>query len=215
MTIRILVADDHTVFRSGLRALLQREADLEIVGEAGCADEVLERLQTTQSDVLLLDLAMPGGLSGPQLAEAAAKAQPAVRVVVLTMHEDTHYLREMFRVGVHGYVLKKSGIEDVLRAIRAAALGEFYVDSALGGLTVSSLLAQPAPVTEAPGAVLTAREREVCRWLALGYTNAEVGRELFISERTVESHRTSIMAKLQLPNRAGLVRFALDSGLIK
>lgn len=214
MTIRILLADDHEVFRSGLRVLLERESDIEIVGDAGDANEVIRALGRTPADVLVLDLTMPGGLSGPQLAESVLREYPRVRIVVLTMHEDPYYLREMFRVGVHSYVLKRSGAGDVLQAVRAAYRGEFHADASLGGLAVSSLLAPAVRSPEGRVALLTPREREVCRMLALGYTNADTGQKLFISERTVESHRTSIMAKLELKNRAELVRFALDNGLV-
>jgi len=215
MTIRTIIADDHMVFRSGLRALLQRETDIEIVGDAGSTEEVLGQLERTPADVLVLDLSMPGGLSGAQLAESALRRFPRTRIVVLTMHEDPYYLQEMFRVGVHAYVLKKSGAEDVVRAIRAASRSEFFVDASLGGSAVSSMVAPATRPREGRRALLTPREREVCRLLALGFTNAEAGKKLFISERTIESHRTSIMAKLQLKNRAELVRFALDNDIIR
>jgi len=215
MIVRIVIADDHLVFRSGLRALLQRESDIEIVGDVGSGDELLAQLARTPADVLVLDLSMPGGLSGPQMAEAVLKQCPRTRIVVLTMHEDPYYLREMFRVGVHGYVVKKSGADDVVRAVRAASRGEYHVDASLGGSAVSSLVAPAAHSREERVAQLTPRERDVCRLLALGYSNAETGQKLFISERTVESHRTSIMTKLKLKNRAGLVRFALDNDLIR
>ncbi len=215
MSIRIVIADDHLVFRSGLRALLQREDDIEVVGDAGSPDEVVSQLERTRADVFVLDLSMPGGLSGPQLAESVLKRYPRMRIVVLTMHEDPYYLREMFRVGVHGYVVKKSGADDVVRAVRAASRGEFHVDASLGGMAVSSLVAPGARLREGRAAQLTPRERDVCRLLALGYTNAEAGEKLFISERTVESHRTNIMTKLELKNRAELVRFALDNDLVR
>ncbi|MBI5509495.1 MAG: response regulator transcription factor [Deltaproteobacteria bacterium] len=215
MTIRTLIADDHLVFRSGLRALLQREADIEIVGDAGSADEVLAQLERTPADVLVLDLSMPGGLSGSQLAESVLRRHPRTRIVVLTMHEDPYYLKEMFRVGVHGYVLKRSGAEDVVRAIRAASKSEFHVDASLGGSAMSAMVAPAARPSQGRLGLLTPREREVCRLLALGFTNADAGKKLFISERTIESHRTSIMAKLNLKNRAELVRFALDNDLVR
>ncbi len=215
MSIRIVIADDHLVFRSGLRALLQRESDIEIVGDVGAADEVLAQLTRTPADVLVLDMSMPGGLSGPQLAEAVLKGHPRTRIVVLTMHEDPYYLREMFKVGVHGYVVKRSGVDDVVRAVRAAALGQFHVDASLGGSAVSSLVAPAASAGVGRIGLLTPRERDVCRLLALGYTNTETGQKLRISERTVESHRTSIMSKLELNNRAELVRFALDNDLLR
>lgn len=215
MTIRVAIADDHLVFRSGLRALLEQESDIEVVCDVGSSEEVLLQLDHTSADVLVLDLSMPGGLSGPQIAESVLKRHPGTRIVVLTMHEDPYYLREMFRVGVHGYVAKRSSADDVVRAVRAASRGEFHVDASLGGSAVSSLVASAKQSGQGRLGLLSPRERDVCRLLALGYTNAEAGRKLFISERTVESHRTSIMNKLDLRNRADLVRFALDNDLVR
>lgn len=215
MTIRLLIADDHQVFRSGLSALLSREKDLLVVAEAGTGPEVLEQLEQCETDVLILDLSMPGGLSGPQIAETALERYPRLRILVLTMHEDPYYLSEMFRVGVRGFLLKKAGAEDVVKALRAVARGEYHVDAALGGQAMSALVTPATSQRESRLAMLTPRERDVCRLLALGYTNVEVGQQLFISDRTVESHRTSIMTKLSLKNRAELVRFALDNELVK
>ncbi len=214
MTIRVLIADDHLVFRSGLRELLQHDADVEIVGDVGSSDKLLDVLGRVRVDVLLLDLSMPGGLSGPRLARTVRERHPGIRIVVLTMHEDPDYLHDMFRVGVHGYVVKRSGVDDVLRAVHAAFRGEFHIDASLGGFTVSSLIGPASSVKTHKAGRLTRRESEVCLLLAFGYTNAEVGEKLFISERTVETHRTSIMTKLTLKNRADLVRFAIDHGLL-
>lgn len=214
MTIRVVLADDHAVLREGLRALIEREPDLRVVGEAGSGGALLTLLAGTPADIVVLDLSMPGGVSGAQAAEAIATAHPQVRIVVLTMHEDPYYLQELFRVGVRGFLLKKSGPDELVRAIRAAFRGEYHVDATLGGLAVSALLSPPVRLAAGRLDILTPRERDVCRMLALGHTNSEVGQRLAISERTVETHRTNIMHKLEIKTRAELVRFALDHGLL-
>ncbi len=213
MSIRILIADDHTLFRSGLRAMLEKEGDLEIVAETGNGFDTVRAVQEYPVDVLLLDLSMPG-LPGSRVAEAVLADQPHLAVVVLTMHEDDYYLRELFQMGVRAFVLKKSTGRDLLKAIRAAYRGERYVDPSLGGQVLASLLGAPPAGKTARLDLLTPREREVCRFLAYGHTNAEIAEKLCISERTVESHRTNLTAKLDLKSRAELVRFAIENGLL-
>lgn len=214
MSIRILIADDHAVFRSGLRALLEREADLEVAGEAESGTDTLRILDKLSVDVLILDISMPG-LSGPRTAEEILHKHPKLAIVVLTMHEDEYYLQEMFRIGCRAYVLKKSTGTELVHAIRAAFRGDSYIDPALANLIISPYIGAPSSRSPSRLGTLTAREQEVCRLLAYGFTNAEVAERLFISDRTVETHRTNIMGKLALKNRAELVRFAIDNGLLK
>jgi len=214
VSLRLFIADDHAVMRTGLRAVLEKEPDFVIVGEAGNAAEVMEGLHRTPAEVLLLDLSMPGTLTGTRLAGAVHARFPSTHVVILTMHEDPHYLQEALREGARGYVLKKSGAEDVIRAIRAACRGEVHVDPALRDRSGTAASASPRPARVGPVEGLTSREREVCRLLALGHTNVEVAAQLGISDRTVESHRTAIMRKLEVASRAELVRYALDNGLV-
>jgi two-component system response regulator NreC len=215
MTIRVFIADDHSVFRSGLRALLEKEADIEVVGENGNGFDTIRAVTETALDVLLLDIAMPG-LPGSKVAEAVLKDKPNLAIVVLTMHEDEYYLQEFFRLGVRAYVLKKSTGTDVVQAIRAARKGEQYIDPALAGLVISSYVGrQPKKPRVGRIELMTPRELEVMTLLAYGHTNAEIAEKLCISERTVESHRTNIMTKLELKSRAELVRFAIDNGLLK
>jgi len=213
MAIRILVADDHAVFRSGLRILLEKEEEIEVVGETGSGDATLKALSEMEVDVLLLDISMPG-LSGPRVALEALKQHPDLAIVVLTMHEDEYYLRELLKTGVRAYVLKKSTGTELIQAIRAAHRGNTYIDPALADLMVSPYVGKPSRRDASRAGILTRREREVCELLAYGHTNAEVAEKLFISDRTVETHRTNIMAKLGLRNRAGLVRYAIDNGLL-
>jgi DNA-binding NarL/FixJ family response regulator len=215
MPIRILIADDHAVFRSGLRALLEKETDITVVGETGDGLSTIEAVSRQEVDVLLLDISMPG-LAGPQVAEASLRQRPRLAIVVLTMHEDEYYLQELFKIGARAFVLKKSTGTDLLQAIRAAHRGEQYVDPALTEHIVSSYVGGRSQQKSAGRVdVLTPREREICTLLAFGHTNAEIAEKLSISERTVETHRTNILGKLGLKSRAELVRFAIDNGLLK
>jgi len=215
MPIRILIADDHAVFRSGLKALLEKEADLKVVGETGDGFATIEAVAAEDVDVLLLDITMPK-LPGPKVAEAVLRERPQLAIVVLTMHEDEYYMQELFKIGARAFVLKKSTGTDLLQAIRAAHRGEQYVDPALTSHVISSYLGRPAR-GKAQGRLdlLTPREQEVSTLLAYGHTNAEIAQKLCISARTVETHRTNLMAKLDLKSRAELVRFAIDNGLVK
>lgn len=215
MPTRILIADDHAVFRSGLKALLEKESDLRVVRETGNGFDTIRAVEETDIDVLILDITMPG-LPGPKVAETVLKNKPGLIIVVLTMHEDEYYLQELFRLGVRAYVLKKSTGTDVVQAIRAAKKGEEYVDPALTNVVVSSFVGRQAKKQKTGRLDLTTpREQEVLTLLAYGHTNAEIADKLCISERTVETHRTNIMSKLQLRSRAELVRFAIDNGLLK
>lgn len=215
MSTRILIADDHAVFRSGLKALLEKEPDMEVVGETGNGFDTIRAVSETDLDVLILDVNMPG-LSGARVAESVLKDKPHIAIVVLTMHEDEYYLQEFFRLGVRAYVLKKSTGTDVVQAIRAAQKGEQYIDPALAGLVISSYVGrQPKRQKTDRLDLITPREAEVLTLLAYGHTNAEIAEKLCISERTVESHRNNIMTKMEFKSRAELVRFAIDNGLLK
>ncbi len=214
MTIRILLADDHAMFRSGLRALLEKEADLEVVGEAGSGHEVLEALENTNVDVLLLDINMPG-LKGSRIAELALEQYPSLLVVALTMHEDEYYVQELFKIGVKGYVLKKSTGTEALQAIRAVYRGDEYIDPALASMLISPFVGKATQKKQGRLDVLTRREQEILELLVYGHTNTEIAEKLCISERTVETHRSNITGKLGLKSRSELVRFAIENGLMK
>jgi DNA-binding NarL/FixJ family response regulator len=215
MSIRVLIADDHGVFRSGLRALLEKEPDVEVVAETGDGPTTIQAVESDSVDVLILDITMPG-LPGTKVAETVLKSRPEVGIVVLTMHEDEYYVQQLLALGVRAFVLKKSTGTDLIQAIRAASRKEQYVDPALAGSVIHSYLGRRVkrrPETKA--GLLTPREQEVCGLLANGHTNAEISEKLAISERTVETHRAHIMSKLELDSRADLVRFAIDHGLLK
>jgi two-component system response regulator NreC len=215
MPIRILIADDHAVFRSGLKALLEKESDIEVVGETGNGFDTIRAAEETDIDILILDITMPG-LPGPKVAEAVLKKKPSLIIVVLTMHEDEYYLQELFRLGVRAYVLKKSTGTDVVQAIRTVKKGDDYIDPALTNVVISSFVGRQAKKQKTDRQdITTPREQEVLTLLAYGHTNGEIAEKLCISERTVETHRTKIMSKLKLRSRAELVRFAIDNGLLK
>jgi DNA-binding NarL/FixJ family response regulator len=215
LRIRILLADDHAVFRSGLKSLLEKEKDFEVVGETGTGYDTVKAAQKDNVDLLLLDISMPG-LSGSDVAKSILQKRPELPIVVLTMHEDEYYLREFFQIGVRSFVLKKSTGDEVLRAIRAAFNGEYFIDPALAKYVIDPLYGnKKRSPADNPLDTLTKREQDVLRLLAFGHTNAEISRKLEISQRTVESHRSSIMEKLEFNTRAELVRFAIDHKLMK
>jgi two-component system response regulator NreC len=207
MPLKILIADDHAVFRSGLKALLEKELNMQVIGETGNGFDTIRAVEEMDVDVLILDITMPG-LPGPKVAEAVLKIKPDLTIVVLTMHEDEYYLQELFRLGAKAFVLKKSTGTDVVQAILAAHKGDNYIDPAL-----TNVGRQPKKPKSNRLNLTTPREQEVLVLLAFGHTNAEIGDKLCISERTVETHRTNIMSKLELKSRAELVRFAIDNGL--
>jgi DNA-binding NarL/FixJ family response regulator len=215
MTIRIMIADDHAVFRSGLRALLEKEAEFSIVAEAGDGNETVKKACAEDIDVLVLDINMPG-MTGPMIAEEVLKKRPRLAIVILTMHDDEYYLQELFKIGVRGFVLKKSTGTDLLQAVRAVARGEQYVDPSLTKCVLSRFIGNTPGKQSAQTrkSLLTQREQKVCQLLAYGHTNSEIAAKLFISERTVETHRSNIYSKLGLKNRVELVRFAIDNGLM-
>jgi DNA-binding NarL/FixJ family response regulator len=209
--IRILVVDDHAVVRSGLRLLLDSEDDIEVVGEAGNAQEALLRAKLLQPDILLLDVTMPGK-SGIEVAREASDVAPDAKVVMLSMQDEPSYVREAFAAGAHGYVLKEAADAELVRAVREVAGGGRYVHPELGARLIVAEAREQAAAAADP---LSDREREVLRLLALGHTNQEIAKLLYISVRTAETHRAHVMQKLRLDTRAALVRYALDHGLLE
>jgi two-component system, NarL family, response regulator NreC len=207
-SITIVLADDHAVVRSGLRMLLEAEPDIEVVAEAGDIDAARRYTLGYKPTVLVLDLNMPGGSSLEAIPEIAGTS-PGTSVVVLTMQEDPAFAREALRAGARGYVLKHSAGAELVQAIRAAAGGGTWLNPDLG--------ARMAATPDGPvGALaeLTDRELDVLRLIALGHTNNEIAEQLFLSVRTIETHRAHIQQKLGVSTRAELVRYALDNDLI-
>jgi two-component system response regulator NreC len=209
-TTRVLVADDHTIVRAGLRLLLDAQPDLEVVGEAGTGAEAVLQSRLLAPDVVLMDVVMPGE-SGIQATRRLLAESSAARVVVLSMQDDPRYVREAFDAGASGYVLKDAADTELVEAVREVASGGRYVNPALGARLLS------APLDErrrAAGDPLSEREREVLTLLARGHTNQEIARRLYLSVRTVETHRAHVMQKLGLRSRAELVSYALEHGLL-
>ena len=205
--LRLVLADDHAVVRAGLRTLLESEGEFEVVAEAGDVDAARRYLLGHHPDVLILDLNMPGEDSLAAIP-SFREASPDTKIVVLTMQEDPAFAREALRQGVLGYVLKEGAHSELITAVRMAATGRTYLTPELGG----RLAAEPADA--GPPDDLTDREVEVLRLIALGHTNPEIASQLYLSVRTVESHRAHIQSKLGRSTRAELVRYALDHGLV-
>jgi two-component system, NarL family, response regulator NreC len=209
--IRVLIVDDHAVVRAGIKLLLGREDDIEPVGEAGSGREGIFEARTLKPDVILMDVVMPGG-SGLEVIPTLLREQPETKILVLSMQDDPRYVREAFAAGARGYVLKEAADVEVVAAVREVARGGRYVHPELGARLIAADADAARKAEEDP---LSDREREVLRLLALGHTNQEIAKQLFISVRTAETHRAHIMQKLRLSSRAELVRYALAHDLLE
>lgn len=210
--IRVALCDDHRVVRSGLRRILSDEPDIEVVGEAGDAEEAVALAAATHPDVFVMDLGLPG-TSGIEATRQVRATSPATKVLILTVHDDVAYLRKAFDAGAHGYLVKDAADIELVLAVRHVAAGNEYVHPALGAALLAPGAAGPRPA--GPGGELSDRELEVLRLVALGYTNAEIATALYVSVRTVETHRAHLQQKLGLKARADLVRYARDVGLLE
>ena len=206
-SIRVVIADDHAVVRRGLRQVLDAEDGLEVVAEASDLDSARRYIRGHHPDVLVLDLNLPEGLSLPAIPEIRSE-HPGTQIVVLTMQNEPAYAREALAAGALGYVLKEAAEDELVEAVRRAADGEPYLNPRLG----ARVAAEPPP---GPPDGLSDREVEVLRMIALGHTNAEIAQELYLSVRTVETHRAHIQQKLRLASRSELVRYALDHKLVE
>jgi two-component system response regulator NreC len=206
-TIGIVLADDHAVVRSGLKLLLESESDFEVVAEAGDIESARRYVRGHRPMVLVLDLNMPGG-SSLEAIPALREDNPETQIVVLTMQQEPAFARHALSAGAIGYVLKEAADDELVEAVRRAARGESYLNPRLG----ARLASEPAP---GPPDDLSEREVDVLRLIALGHTNAEIAERLYLSVRTVETHRAHIQQKLSLSSRAELVAYALKRGLIK
>jgi two-component system response regulator NreC len=206
-TIRIVIADDHSVVRRGLRQLLEDETGFEIVAEAGDVESARRYVRGHHPDVLVLDLNMPGGSSLEAIPEMRSDS-PQTQIVVLTMQNEPAYARQALGAGVLGYVLKEAADAELVEAVKRAAAGDTFLNPRLG----AKVAAEPPP---GPPDGLSDREVEVLRMIALGHTNAEIADQLYLSVRTVETHRAHIQQKLRLGSRSELVRYALEHGLLQ
>jgi len=209
--VRIHITDDHAVFRCGLRAFIEKESDFVVVSEATDGNETLLRVRETQPDVVILDINIPGPTAA-NVTQSLLEEFPKVAILILTIHDEEHYLREFLRLGARGFMVKTSTGSELIEAIRRVHRGEQYIDPQLSHYLIANYIGRPRK-TKAGVELLTGREREICQYLASGHTNAEVAEALNISKRTVETHRAAIMSKIGLKSRAELVHFAMENGL--
>jgi two-component system response regulator NreC len=211
--IRVLLADDHTILRDGIRALLDDQADIEVIGEAQDGQATVKMTAQLQPDVVVMDIAMPL-LNGLEATRQIQRDFPQVKVLILTMHENEEYIRQVLAAGALGYVLKDAAARDLLGAIRAVYQGEAVLSPAITRLVIEDYLrwGDIRPPDSTNG--LTSREREVLQLIAEGYTNKEIAEILCLSIKTVQSHRTNLMSKLDLHDRGELIKYAIQKKII-
>lgn len=210
---KIVLADDHHIVRQGLCALLEDESDFSVVGEAATGVEAVQHVERLQPDVLVVDVMM-AGLDGLEATRQVKERFPDTRVIVLSMHTNEAYVLEALRAGAEGYVLKSDTSTDLVSAIRQVLRGRHYLSSSLSERAIEAYIqkAQDRPLDKYE--ILTSREREVLHLVAEGYTSAEIGEQLHISPRTVGTHRTNLMRKLDLNSQADLIRYAIKHGIV-
>ena len=213
--IRVLVVDDHTILRDGIRVLLQLYDDIEVVGEAGDGREGIDRARQLRPDVVLMDLAMPG-LGGLEATMEIRKESPESRVLILTQHGNKEYVLPVLKAGASGYVLKKAAGTDLVTAIRAVSRGESFLDPSVAKMVLDGYVSKELEQGEAAGFdLLSDREKEVLKLVAEGRSNKEIADLLCLSVKTVMGHRANLMEKLGIHNRTELVKFAIREGLIE
>lgn len=207
----VALCDDHTVVRSGLRRLLDDQPGVRVVGEAATAEDAVAIARSVNPDVFVMDLGLRG-TSGFDATRLVLDASPSTRVLVLTAHDDIAYLRKAFDAGARGYLVKDVADLELVQAVRQIAAGEEYVDPSLGAALLAPSV--PGPRPSGPGGELSERELEVLRLVALGFTNSQIAKELYVSVRTVETHRAHLQQKLGIKARADLVHYARELGLL-
>lgn len=213
--LKILIADDHVIVREGVRLILAKERDLEVIGEAGDGRQALDLVDRLHPDVVIMDLSMPG-MGGIEATKHVKERHPAVNVLALTMHEDESYVFQLLRAGASGYVLKRAAAQDLVQAVRAAARGEAFLYPSITRKVLDDYLKRVEQGEERERYDgLTEREREVLTLIAQGLTNQQIAQKLYISIKTVQTHRAHILEKLGLHDRTELVRYAIRKGLIE
>lgn len=211
--IRVFLADDHQLFREGIRSLLGRAQDIEVVGEAGDGQDAVVKVKTLLPDVVLMDISMPG-INGLEAAAQIREAAPSVKVLILTVHETNQYVSQMLQVGAAGYVVKSVSSTDLVSAVRAVYQGNVYLYPSIARMIIQDYLKQAATGQESSLDGLTSRETEILKLIAAEHRNKEIADLLGISLKTVQAHRTSLMMKLGLHDRTQVVKYAIRKGLI-
>ena len=209
--LRIFLADDHMVVREGLKTLVNAQSDMIVIGEAGDGQTAWQQARDCQPDVVIMDITMPK-LNVVQATDQLKRASPTIKILALSVHEDTSYLRQLLAAGAAGYILKHAVADDLIQAIRMVAAGGVYLDPALAGHVVARYVRVPAVASALLGTDLSERETEVVQRIAQGYSNKEIGTQLNLSVKTVETYRARAMDKLGLESRSALVRYALEHG---
>jgi DNA-binding NarL/FixJ family response regulator len=212
--LRIFLADDHAVVRAGLKTLVDAQSDMIVIGEAGDGQAALEQIRDCAADVVIMDISMPQ-LNGAEATAQLRQLCPDIKVLALSVHEDTGYLRKLLEAGASGYVLKRSAADTLIQAIRMVAAGGVYLDPAIAGKVVGSLLGKPMVVGDPAAAELSERETDVVRLIAQGYSNKEIATLLSLSVKTVETYKARAMEKIGLDSRVAIVRYALQRGWLQ
>jgi len=212
--IRVLLVDDHTILREGVRALLAGEREIVVVGEAGDGREALEKVETLRPDIVLMDMVMPG-MNGLEATTLIKELHSEVKVLILSMYDDDEYVQQVIQAGASGYLLKGMAADDLILAIREVHAGSSFLNPAVAAKLIEDYVRRVRGEGDAAGDLLTAREREVLKLIAEGNTNQEIADVLCLSRKTVESHRANIMRKLDLHDVTELVKYALRTGLIR
>ncbi|GAC1431342.1 MAG: response regulator transcription factor [Ktedonobacteraceae bacterium] len=215
MSIHILLADDHTILRAGLRMMLNAQPDFEVVGEAQDGRQAIQEAQRLQPDVILMDITMPD-MNGIEATRQIKKLLPETKILILTMHEHDEYVFQALRAGASGYMLKEAADTDLISALRVIQNGQFYLSPTAQSVMVGDYLQRVRTGEEKDSySSLTEREREILKLVAEGYTNNKIAERLIISPKTVDTHRTHVMDKLNLHSRAELVKYAMRRGLLE
>lgn len=209
--LRIFLADDHVLVRQGLKALIDAQPDMEVVGEADDGRAALEGARLHRPDIVVMDVSMPI-MSGTQAAESLRREWPDAKILALTAHEDKSYIRQLLSIGVSGYVLKRAAAEELIHALRTVAKGGFYLDPTLASRVLNGLVQRPSMRAGQAEGVLSDRESEVLRLIARGHSNKEIAAQLDVSVKTVETYKARSMEKLGLNSRAGIVSYAVQQG---
>lgn len=212
--LRVFLADDHMIVREGLKALVNAQPDMHVVGEADNGRAAWQLVRELRPDVVVMDVSMPE-MSGAEATEQLRRECPRVKVLALTVYEDKSYLRQMLNAGASGYVLKRAVTEELVRAVRTVAAGGSYLDPTLAGQVVSAYFNQDLSGAKESGDMLSERESQVLRLIAWGYSNKEIGWKLSISVKTVDTYKLRLMEKLNLRSRTDIVRYALRQGFLQ